>query len=308
MNAALEKIKAHAKTLDFCAMGVTQTLEPPHYKDYLNWIDQGYHQNMWYLAEASRKAKRASAAHLLPNVQSILVGALSYHSHTRHRQDAIKFARYGWGADYHSFVKDRFTQLCQYMTEDLGLSFDAKITVDTAPVLERDFALLAGVGWMGKNTMIMNQKNGSYIYLGAMLTSLDLPSDAPVTAHCGSCTACIDTCPTQAIEEPFKLNPSKCISYHTIENKTADIPESIKAHLHGWVAGCDICQDVCPWNRKAAPGEARETHQLDHASLNAHDILNMDEASYKNVFAKTAFARIPLAKLKQNVKAALDLP
>ncbi|MEZ4820836.1 MAG: tRNA epoxyqueuosine(34) reductase QueG, partial [Bdellovibrionota bacterium] len=206
----------------------------------------------------------------------------------------------------HDFVKDKLRQLQSYMHNELALTFDAKIVVDTAPILEKDFAQQAGVGWMGKNTLIMNQKNGSYLYLGLLLTSLDLPEDKPTSAHCGTCTACLDACPTNAFEAPFLLNSAKCISYHTIENKNEDIPAAIQPHLDGWIAGCDICQEVCPWNNKAHVTDSMETQARQHTYLQPDQIDKLARSDHKKIFAQTAFSRIALPKLQQNVKAAME--
>ena len=301
----IEKIKQHALQIGFCDIGVTKQHAPTHYKHYLDWVNKGYHQNMWYLAEDTRKKKRENAKNLLPDVNAIFVGAVSYNQKQPQKND-IKFARYGWGLDYHDFVKQRFEQLATFMKVDLHLDFESKIVVDTAPILEREFASLAGVGWVGKNTMIMNQKNGSYLYLGLMLTTLNLPEDQPTSMHCGTCTACLDACPTDAIEEPYMLNPQKCISYHTIENQDEDIPSSIKPYLQGWVAGCDICQEVCPWNNKAEISTVQDTHAKSHVQLNASDVLAMDEKTYRELFRHTSFSRIGFQKLQKNVKSALE--
>lgn len=305
MLGLTQDIKKHAAEIGFCSLGITNQHTPKNYKHYLDWVKRGYHQNMWYLAEDTRKRKRESAAHLLPSVQSILVGAVSYHQEQDHVSDA-KFARYGWGLDYHDFVKDMFQKLRDYVKARHQLEFDAKIIVDTAPILERDFAKQAGIGWIGKNTMVMNQKDGSYIYLGMMLTSLDLVQDQEVSSHCGTCTACIDACPTDAIEAPYHLNPAKCIAYHTIENKDEDIPESIKPHLQGWVAGCDICQEVCPWNNKAQISRIEQIQPRDHTQLGTSEILALTEEVYAKIFSKTSFSRLGHKKLLQNAKSALD--
>lgn len=299
-------IQKKASELGFFSLGITNQLEPSRYKHYLKWIKSGMAHNMWYLSESTRMQKRANVKQIFPDAKSVWVGTFSYNTRLDHPSD-IKFARYGWGRDYHKWIPQKFRALQTFMREDLQLTFSAKVCVDTAPILERDFARAAGVGWIGKNTMLMHQKGGSYLLLGVMLTDLVLPEDQPITAHCGSCTACLDACPTDAFEAPYKLNPNKCISYQTLENRDETTPEAMHPHLEDWVAGCDICQEVCPWNHKAQPSKLDEVLPKAHTGLSAQNILDMDQNTYRDAFAGTSFMRVGLQKMKHNVRSALKV-
>jgi epoxyqueuosine reductase len=300
-----DRIRAQAHALGFCDIGFTNQTRASTYPKYKAWLEQGHHGNMWYLAEEKRKNLRQDIRELMPEAKSVWVVALSYHRNEPHASD-VKFARYAWGQDYHLFMKDKLTALAQWTQEALGQPFTWRCFVDTAPVLERDFAAMAGVGWIGKNTMLMNKRHGSYLYLGVMATSLDLPTDAPTTDHCGTCTACMDACPTQALPKPYTLVATDCISYHTIENRHEPMPDHVQNNLNHWVAGCDICQEVCPWNNKAAVyPPTPETTPKSAVALSAQDILALDHKTHQTLFDHHALARIPLDKLQDNVRAAL---
>ncbi|MCB0272167.1 MAG: tRNA epoxyqueuosine(34) reductase QueG [Bdellovibrionales bacterium] len=304
MNSFVKSLKQHAKLLGFSQLGITNNTEPSSYNHYLSWVNHGYAGNMHYMSESYRKQRRKSAKNLLPSTQSILVGTFSYYRKSDF-SSPLKFARYGWGKDYHIFVAERLHQLETYMRSQIKEPFETKIVVDTSAILERDFAKQAGVGWIGKNTMLLHKEDGSYLYLGLILTSLKLPEDKATTSHCGSCTACLDACPTNAFEKPFVLNAKKCISYQTLENRKEDMPKKIKSNLHGWIAGCDICQEVCPWNRKAKQTNIEETNPLAHPSLTAKEIEGMQTAEFEALFKETAFFRTGLVKLKKNAESAL---
>lgn len=218
---------------------------------YSWWLNQGLHGEMQYMERQQRKDVRE----LLPSVRSVICLGMIYNtSYPKSVEcgdpDRGWISRYAWGDDYHDTLKKRMTRLLDELRERIAEPFDARIFVDTGPVLERAFSQAAGLGWIGKNSCLIDQKAGSWFLLGEILTSLEIEPDQPVPDRCGSCRRCIDACPTQAITAPGVLDATRCISYFTIESRTAT-PEEFRPAIGNHVFGCDICQDVCPWNRKA---------------------------------------------------------
>ncbi|MBI4461101.1 MAG: tRNA epoxyqueuosine(34) reductase QueG [Acidobacteria bacterium] len=242
--------KAARLGLDLC--GIAPAGMPARDREqYLWWLQEGFHGEMKYMERPQRQDIRA----LLPSVRSVICAAMVYNtpypkSTECPDEDRGWIARYAWGEDYHEVLRQRLEELLQELRSTVEYPFDAKIYVDTGPVLERAFARAAGLGWIAKNTCLIHPKLGSWFVVGEILTSLELPPEQPAADRCGTCTACIDACPTAAIIEPYVLDSTRCISYHTIELKGA-IPAEHRADIGRHVFGCDICQDVCPWNRKA---------------------------------------------------------
>ncbi len=219
------------------------------------WVERGYHGALGYL-EGDRARVRGELERLLPGVRSVICLALNYNAplpYSTSSPDATRawISRYAWGEDYHQVLREKLEAFVEALRRRVGAPFQAKICVDTSPVLERALARQSGVGWMGKNTCLISQKLGSWLFLGEVLTTLEIEPDAPAADRCGTCTRCIDACPTGAILEPYVLDSRLCISYWTIEARGA-IPAEMRPGLGRHVFGCDICQDVCPWNRKAA--------------------------------------------------------
>ena len=212
-------------------------------------------------------------------------------------------AAYAQGPDYHRFIWDRLNALAAWLeAEAPGCRTEA--VADTAPLLERDFARRAGLGWVGKNTMLINTRRGSFFFLGAVLTDLELAPDAPATGpHCGTCTACLDACPTGAFDAPFVLNATKCISYLTVELRTA-IPEELREPMGNWLYGCDVCQDVCPWNRKPSP-DVGFPHDAEMAWLDPVELLGLDPTGFRNRFKKTSLWRNRRPGLLRNAAIVL---
>lgn len=300
-------LKQKALELGASALGIARA--EPLERDgeaYRAWLLSGFDADMWYMRESERMQKRMDPRKLLPGAQSIWMASFSYKPTPDTAQNMPnnvkpKFARYGWGQDYHKFVKKRLRQLVAWAKNEASVPFDYKIYVDTGPLLERAYAQRAGIGFIGKNTCLIHTRAGSYTYLGAVISTLSLPADATSVPHCGTCTACLDACPTSAFEAPYVLNAHKCISYQTIENRAETLPSRIKDHQDNWVAGCDICQEVCPWNRKSPATTLPECTPRDYVYLGTEDILAMDESEHQNMFAGSAFRRISLAQLKRNV-------
>ena len=245
-------IREAAKRLDFDLCGIAPAILPDRDRgQYLWWLDQGFHGEMTYMEREQRQDIRL----LFPEVRSIICAAMVYNSPHPKSIDCPDptrgwISRYGWGEDYHFILRERLEQLLTELRVAAGFSFEAKVYVDTGPLLERTIARTAGLGWVGKNTCLINQKAGSWFVMGEILTSLELEPDLSAADRCGTCRRCIDACPTAAIVEPYVLDATRCIAYFTIEAR-GTIPEEFRPAIGRHVFGCDICQDVCPWNRKA---------------------------------------------------------
>ncbi len=247
-----QKIKEEANKQGFIFAGITYPDEPPHISIYENWLDMGRHASMSYLATERAGAHRANPHLILPECKSILVLAYPYHPHPNQLPQSGKgrIASYAWTDDYHLFLKEKLQSIVSFIEAEVGHAIPNRWYTDTGPILERDLAQCAGLGWIGKNTCLINPKIGSYFFLAEILLGIELPADEPFTSdHCGTCTRCIDACPTQAILPDRTLDANLCISYLTIENKVK-IPEELRPQIGEWIFGCDICQMVCPWNEK----------------------------------------------------------
>ena len=244
-------LKARARQAGFGLVGVCPAVSPAGLHRLHAWLDAGYAGEMHYLA--ARRDAYEHPRHILDGVRSLVMLGMHYRT-----ADPIegqpgqgRISRYAWGAaDYHDVIHDRLRQLADWLLErEPGAS--VRGVVDTAPLLEREFARLAGLGWIGKNTLLINRDAGSWFFLAALLTDLELAYDPPhELEHCGTCRACLDACPTQAFPEPYVLDATRCLSYLTIELRSS-VPSSLRSEIGDWVFGCDICQEVCPWNRRA---------------------------------------------------------
>ena len=249
-------IKDQARRLGFPLAGVTTPAPPAHFSTFGHWLDAGRHGDMQYLADDRSRARRADPRLILPECKSILVLAAPYPDPTSAEpcegpHPSGRIASYAWGDDYHNVFPKKLQELVLFIEEQLGRSVPNRYYTDTGPILERDLAQRAGLGWIGKNTCLINPRRGSYFLLAEILLGLELEPDLPfVTDHCGTCTRCIDACPTGCILPDRTLDARRCISYLTIELKD-DIPDELRSLMGDWVFGCDICQMVCPWNRFA---------------------------------------------------------
>lgn len=250
-------IQDKARQLGFCLAGVSLPEPPPHYSTFENWLAQGHHGSMDYLANDRSRTRRANPLEILPECRSILVLATAYPSPGgRGDRGEGKIAAYAQGADYHDILPDRMNELVQFIEEQIGGPVKNRYYTDTGPILERDLAQQAGIGWIGKNTCLINPKVGSYFFISEILLDLELEPDPPfATDHCGTCTRCIQACPTECILPSRTLDAARCISYLTIELKDS-IPVELRDKIGGWAFGCDICQQVCPWNRFAPEGDS----------------------------------------------------
>jgi epoxyqueuosine reductase len=252
-----QNILQEAHRLGFTLAGVTSPEPPPHAAAYENWIECGHHGSMAYLADVRARARRADPKLILPECRAILVLAAPYAPapvSPLNKSDAPRgrVAAYALNTDYHLIFPPRLQALVEFIEQQVGHPIPNRWYTDTGPILERDLAQRAGLGWIGKNTCLINPQHGSYFLLAEILLGLDLEPDPPfVTDHCGTCTRCIDACPTQCILTDRTIDARRCISYLTIELKT-NIPEDLRPQINNWVFGCDICQQVCPWNRFAS--------------------------------------------------------
>jgi epoxyqueuosine reductase len=264
-EAVKEAIKEKARQLGFILAGVTTPEPPPHYSTFENWLAQGHHGTMDYLANDRSRTRRADPREILPECKSILVLATPYNPPLPMRDDKAlhqegpggrgQIASYAWGDDYHDILPARMKELVQFIEEQAGGPIKNRWYTDSGPILERDLAQRAGIGWIGKNTCLIHPKHGSYFLLSEIFLDLVLEPDPPfITDHCGTCTRCIDACPTDCILPNRTIDASRCISYLTIELKD-DVPTELRDKMGNWVFGCDICQMVCPWNRFAEEGD-----------------------------------------------------
>jgi epoxyqueuosine reductase len=282
--------------------------EPIERADYVRqWLAAGRAGSMAYLHR--HFAQRTDARQLLPGARSVIVGALNYHQPRPHRPAGGgprgRVAMYAWGDDYHRVIKRKLFAVVDGLREQIDEAFDAKVCVDTAPLLEREYAVRAGVGWIGKNTLVMDAELGSYFFLGAIVTTLDLPYDQPVSDHCGSCTRCLEACPTQAFPRAYEMDASRCISYLTIEHRAPRLPEELQPAIGDWVFGCDICQEVCPHNRDApVTAEPRFAVRPPGALPVLNDLLQWTDAEYAEVLRASAIKRAKPAMLRRNAQVA----
>ena len=300
-------VKAEAFRLGFDLAGIAPAVSPAGFPRLQQWIEKGYAGEMNYLPR--REDAYAHPRHVLETVRSVVMLAVNYKTADPPPAgpNAGRVARYAWGTgDYHDLLREKLRQLGDFLhAERPGCR--TRGIVDTAPLLERDFARLAGLGWFGKNTMLIHKRAGSFLFLAGLLTDVDLEPDQPhETAHCGTCTRCLDACPTDAFVGPYVLDARKCISYLTIELRDQPIPEPLREGMGEWLFGCDICQDVCPWNRKA-PATADPAFQPaeDLAPADAIALLSMSEDEFRERFRHTPLWRPGRAGLLRNAAIVL---
>jgi epoxyqueuosine reductase len=260
-----QAIKEKARRLGFVLAGVASSEPPGQYAIFEEWLERGHHGDMDYLASERSRLRRADPRQILPECKSILVLALPCTPATNRdraetpraelRDHDLHVAAYALGDDYHQVILPRLRQIVEFIEEQVGRKIPNRYYTDTGPILEREFAQRAGLGWIGKNSMLIHPKAGSTFLLAEILLGIELEPDDPFpTDHCGTCTRCLDACPTQCILPDRTLDSRRCISYLTIENK-GEIPEDLREQIGGWIFGCDICQQVCPWNRFALPSD-----------------------------------------------------
>ncbi len=308
MAFSSQAVKSHAVDLGFNLVGITPATASPRLDAYFRWLDAGFHGNMGYMEREDRKARRRDLKVILPGVQSMIVVGLDYHalsvpSEALNDPSRGRIAAYAWGCDYHDAITPRLEALAAWIGDASGRPIAHRVYVDTGAVLERSHAQQAGLGFVGKNTMLINPRRGSYFFLGEILTAMgfdeyDLPHRETM---CGSCTRCHAACPTAAFPQPYVLDARRCISYLTIENR-GWIDRELRPLMGNWIFGCDVCQDVCPFTRFAAPTReaAFLSVDVDRAAPRLLDLLSIDEAQFKVRFGGSPLARIKRERLVRN--------
>jgi epoxyqueuosine reductase len=299
-----QSIKDKARQLGFVLAGVTTPDPPPHYSTFENWLAQNHHGVMSYLATENARLRRADPKQILPECKSILVLATAYPSPLGRGQGEgeTRIASYARGEDYHTVLPARMKTLVQFIEEQVGGSVKNRFYTDTGPILERDLAQRAGIGWIGKNTCLIHPKQGSYFFISEIFLDLALEPDSPfVTDHCGTCTRCIAACPTNCILPNRTIDATRCISYLTIELKD-DIPIELREKMGDWVFGCDICQMVCPWNRFASEGDPIFS---DKEPLPSPEDLTLTPQTFNARFKRTPITRAKRRGYLRNIAVAL---
>jgi len=309
-----QAIREEARRLGFILAGVTSPEPPPHYKTFENWLAEGRHGEMKYLAEERSRLCRADPKRLLPECKSILVLALPYCSpHSFAPLPAGegaarrgRLAAYAWGADYHLILPERLKALVAFIEQQVGHAIPSRGYTDSAPILEKDFAQRAGLGWIGKNTCLIHPRHGSYFLLAEILLGLEIEPDPPFTSDpCGSCTRCLEACPTHCILPDRTLDARRCISYLTIELK-GEIPLTLRPLVRDWIFGCDVCQVVCPWNRFAPPqGDAAFAPRPHVPAPELIRELELTPQEFRRKFKDSPLQRVKRRGYLRNVAVAL---
>jgi len=302
-----------AREAGFESVGITPA-QPITHADYFDeWLKRGYAGEMDYLGR--HRDLRVDPRGLLGGARSIIVVAHNYHQSPEIPAESCRdyhargrVSEYAWGRDYHRVIRKKLKRVANRLSHVLEIPFEWRICVDTAPIMEREFAALAGIGWIGKNTTIINRKLGSFFFLGEIITTLDLPASLPETDHCGTCTRCLEACPTGALTAPRQMDASRCISYLTIEHRS-EIPEELQPLMSNWIYGCDICQEVCPYNQQA-PMTHEPDYQLNTSNPllpypQLNDLIHMTDDQYKQYTTASAIKRASLNMLQRNAKIAL---
>ena len=299
-------IKRHARDLGFTHVGIARAEDlAPEGELLREWLDRGYHAGMkWMTRDPER---RSDPREVLPGARSVVAVAMNYYSPEQHAAgpDQGKISRYAWGDDYHDILEKRLFQLEEQMH---ALLPDAQTRryADTGPVMDKAWAVRAGIGWLGKHSNVITRDRGSWVFLGEILTTAQLEYDRPIADFCGTCTACIEACPTDAIVEPYVVDANRCISYLTIEHRGEHIPGASRWDFHNWVFGCDICQDVCPWNSFAvqtaengfAPREGNLRPDL-------HELAEIEDSAFRERFRKSPVKRCKPSGMRRNARTVL---
>ncbi|TQO38163.1 epoxyqueuosine reductase [Arenibacter algicola] len=293
-------IKAEAKRLGFLSCGISKAEfleeEAPRLE---NWLKKNMHGEMGYME--NHFDKRLDPTKLVEGSKSVISLLLNYFPGESQKENTYKLSKYAYGQDYHHVIKSKLKELQNFISEEIG-EVSGRAFVDSAPVLDKAWAAKSGMGWIGKHSNLLTQQVGSFYFIAELIVDLELEYDHRVTDHCGTCTACIDACPTQAIVEPYVVDGSKCISYLTIELKN-EIPSEFQGKMDDWMFGCDVCQDVCPWNRfSKSHREPLFNPNPDLLSMTKKDWEEITEDVFKKVFQKSAVKRTKFSGLKRNIE------
>ena len=308
MNSQTSKytklIKEESKRLGFLSCGISKAefleAEAPRLE---KWLNANMHGEMRYME--NHFDKRLDPTKLVDGSKSVVSLLLNYFPSQTQNTESYKLSKYAYGTDYHFVIKDKLKQLLQFIQDEIG-EVSGRAFVDSAPVLDKAWAAKSGLGWIGKHSNLLTQKVGSFYFIAELIIDLELDYDTPTTDHCGSCTACIDACPTEAIVKPYVVDGSKCISYLTIELKD-NIPSDFKNKTDDWMFGCDVCQDVCPWNRFSKPhNEPLFNPHPELLEMTKKDWDEITEDTFKKVFKKSAVKRTKFSGLTRNIKFLKD--
>ena len=295
-----ETVKAKAKELGFSFCGISKAEfleeEAPRLEA---WLKKGFHGEMHYME--NHFDKRLDPEKLVPGTKSIISLIFNYFpKQDLANESNYKVAKYAYGEDYHFVLKDKLKFLFAELKKEFG-DINGRVFVDSAPVMERTWGMKSGIGWIGKNSLLLTREQGSFFFLSEIFLDIELEPDGPIQDYCGTCTACMDACPTDAIPEPYVVDGSKCISYFTIELKEG-IPTEMKGKFENWVFGCDVCQDVCPWNKFSKPhNEKRFEPTKEFKELNRKDFEEISEKSFSYIFGKSALQRTKHKGLQRNI-------
>ncbi len=292
-------IKTEAKRLGFLSCGVSKAdfleEEAPRLEQ---WLNNNMNGEMSYMA--NHFDKRLDPRKLVEGSKSVISLLLNYYPEETQREDTYKISKYAYGHDYHHVIKTKLRQLKEFISEEIG-EVNGRAFVDSAPVLDKAWAAKSGLGWIGKHSNLLTQQVGSFYFIAELIVDIELEYDHAVTDHCGTCTACIDACPTQAIVDPYVVNGSKCISYFTIELKN-ELPNEMKGSFDDWMFGCDVCQDVCPWNRFSKPhNEPLFNPHPELLNMTKKDWEEITEDVFRKVFQKSAVKRTKYGGLTRNI-------
>jgi epoxyqueuosine reductase len=292
-------IKKEAKRLGFLSCGISKAEfledEAPRLE---NWLNKNMHGEMSYMA--NHFDKRLDPTLLVPDSKSVVSLLLNYFPEETQTNETYKISKYAYGEDYHFVIKDKLKQLLNFIQNEIG-EVHGRAFTDSAPVLDKAWAAKSGLGWIGKHSNLITKSSGSFYFIAELIIDLELDYDYAVTDHCGSCTACIDACPTQAITEPYVVDGSKCISYFTIELKN-EIPSDMKGKFDDWMFGCDICQDVCPWNRFSKPHkEPLFNSSKELLTMSKKEWEEITEEVFQKTFEKSAVKRTKYSGLIRNI-------
>jgi epoxyqueuosine reductase len=302
------RVKEKAISLGFEKVGIVPAEPLTNERERLReWLGRGYHGEMRWMARDPEM--RTDPRKLFPGARSVVVVAQNYYTPAKHNNDPAtgKVSRYAWGDDYHDVVGGKLRDLLAWIQSEVPEA-GGKVCVDIQPMMDKAWATRAGLGWIGKHTNLITTDYGSWVFIGELLLDLELDYDHEIVEdHCGSCTLCIEACPTDAITEPYVVDSNKCISYATIELRDTALPQTVAENLEGWFYGCDICQDVCPWNRfEQTTNEARFAPREGNVNVALADVLNMSHHDYVERFRGSAMKRAKLAGLQRNAQALLS--
>lgn len=308
MLSLSEKIKQKALEIGFHKIGIVSADTLTHESEHLlKWLRLGYHAEMKWMEREPEK--RTNPKLLFPEAKSVIVVALNYFTSHQHGLDSKKgkVSRYAWGDDYHDVMQSKMRELLDWIKSEIPAA-EGKICCDIQPIMDKAWAVRAGLGWIGKHSNLITKDYGSWVFLGEILLNLELEFEDFIEAdHCGNCTACLDACPTDAIVSPYVVDSERCLSYATIELRAPKLPDEIVKNLDGWLYGCDVCQDVCPWNRFQQTTEEKRFEPREiNISADLDEILSLSSKNYVEKFRGSAMKRTKLSGLQRNAQALIE--